>query len=88
MRLLRIGSPLFHFGILFVLVGHIVGLLIPMWLTEAVGVTQELYHLNALLVGGIAGFWATQVLPFADPTSLNAYLDLETATYAALGGGA
>jgi len=55
-RLLRIGSPLFHFGILFVLVGHIVGLLIPTWLTEAVGVTQELYHLNALLVGGLAGF--------------------------------
>ncbi|MFP5283528.1 MAG: respiratory nitrate reductase subunit gamma [Actinomycetes bacterium] len=55
-RLLRIGSPLFHFGILFVLVGHIVGLLIPMSWTEAVGVSQELYHLNALVVGGVAGF--------------------------------
>ena len=55
-RLLRIGSPLFHFGILFVLVGHIVGLLIPKSWTEAVGVSEELYHLNALLFGGIAGF--------------------------------
>lgn len=55
-RLLRIGSPLFHFGILFVLVGHIVGLLIPMSWTSALGVSQELYHLNALIVGGIAGF--------------------------------
>ena len=28
-RLLRIASPLFHFGILAVLVGHIMGLVIP-----------------------------------------------------------
>src|SRR5215207_996000 len=55
-RLLRIGSPLFHFGLLFVLVGHIGGLLIPMSWTEAVGVSQELYHVNALLFGSIAGF--------------------------------
>ena len=36
-RLLRIGSPLFHFGILLVLVGHIGGLVIPESWTEAVG---------------------------------------------------
>lgn len=54
-RLLRIGSPLFHFGILFVLVGHIIGLVIPEHWTAAVGVSEELYHLNALLVGGVAG---------------------------------
>ena len=54
-RLLRIGSPLFHFGILFVLVGHIVGLLIPESWTEAFGVSEGLYHVNAILVGGIAG---------------------------------
>jgi nitrate reductase gamma subunit len=28
-RLLRIGSPLFHFGMLGVLAGHIIGLVIP-----------------------------------------------------------
>jgi len=55
-RLLRIGSPLFHFGLLFVLIGHIVGLIIPKRWTEAVGVSQEFYHANALIVGGIAGF--------------------------------
>ena len=55
-RLLRIGSPLFHFGILFVLVGHIGGLLIPMRWTEAAGVTQEMYHAGALVIGGAAGF--------------------------------
>ena len=55
-RLLRIGSPLFHFGLLFVLVGHIVGLLIPESVTERLHVSEHLYHANALVVGGIAGF--------------------------------
>jgi methyl acetate hydrolase len=30
---------------------------------------------------GIGGFWATQIFPFADPTSIGAYFDLETAVY-------
>ncbi|MFC9764322.1 serine hydrolase domain-containing protein [Rhodococcus jostii] len=30
---------------------------------------------------GIAGYWATQVLPFADPVSFGGYLDFETAAY-------
>jgi nitrate reductase gamma subunit len=54
-RLLRIGSPLFHFGLLVVLVGHIGGLVIPIAWTKAVGISQESYHFNALLFGGIAG---------------------------------
>ena len=54
-RLLRIGSPLFHFGILLVLVGHVGGLVIPESWTEAVGVSEGIYHFNALLFGGIAG---------------------------------
>jgi methyl acetate hydrolase len=32
--------------------------------------------------GGIGGFWATQILPFADPTSVGGYLEFETAVYA------
>ena len=55
-RLLRIGSPLFHFGILFVLLGHIGGLLIPDGWTEAVGITEHMYHVVAVVVGTIAGF--------------------------------
>ena len=31
---------------------------------------------------GVAGFWGTQILPFADATSVVGYLDLETAVYA------
>ncbi len=33
---------------------------------------------------GIGGFWATQILPFADPTSVSGYLDFETAVYDSL----
>lgn len=33
---------------------------------------------------GLAGFWATQILPFADAASVGGYLDFETAAYRAL----
>jgi nitrate reductase gamma subunit len=54
-RLLRIGSPLFHFGLLLVIIGHIGGLVVPQAWTEALGVSEGLYHLNALLIGSVAG---------------------------------
>lgn len=37
---------------------------------------------------GIGGFWATQIFPFVDPTSVVGYLDFETAVYASLAVGA
>ena len=52
---LRWGSPMFHIGILFVLLGHIGGLLIPESWTEAVGVTEHTYHLMAVFLGTVAG---------------------------------
>ena len=30
---------------------------------------------------GVGGFWATQIFPFADPTSVPSYYDFETAVY-------
>lgn len=54
-RLLRIGSPLFHFGILVVIAGHIGGLVIPKSWTGAVGISEGMYHFNALLWGTLAG---------------------------------
>ncbi len=33
---------------------------------------------------GIGGFWATQIFPFADPTSVGGYLEFETAAYAGI----
>ncbi|WP_153505008.1 respiratory nitrate reductase subunit gamma [Cumulibacter manganitolerans] len=57
-RLLRWGSPLFHFGMLGVVGGHIIGLLIPQSWTDAVGLSREAYHLIALVGGLIAGIMA------------------------------
>ncbi|HKS47745.1 MAG TPA: respiratory nitrate reductase subunit gamma [Amycolatopsis sp.] len=54
-RLLRLGSPLFHFGILVVALGHIGGLLIPKSWTEAVGISETAYHIGAVVLGTIAG---------------------------------
>ncbi|WP_028800540.1 respiratory nitrate reductase subunit gamma [Streptomyces sp. 142MFCol3.1] len=54
-RLLRIGSPLFHFGILVVLLGHIGGLVIPKSWTTAAGISEHTYHVGAVVLGTIAG---------------------------------
>jgi len=54
-RLLRIGSPLFHFGLLVVIIGHIGGLVIPKAWTDAIGISEEMYHFVALALGTIAG---------------------------------
>ena len=35
----------------------------------------------------VGGFWATQILPFADPNSFGAYMEFETAVYDALRSG-
>lgn len=53
--ILRWGSPLFHFGILLVLIGHVGGLLVPKSWTEAVGITEHTYHLTAVFLGTVAG---------------------------------
>lgn len=54
-KLLAIGSPLFHFGALMAIVGHIMGLIIPKSWTDAMGITQHTYHLVAVIGGLIAG---------------------------------
>jgi nitrate reductase gamma subunit len=54
-RLLRIGSPLFHFGILGVIFGHVGGLIIPKSWTSAVGISEHVYHLAAVTLGTAAG---------------------------------
>lgn len=51
-KLLRLGSNLFHFGIIFVFGGHVMGLLIPIEVYELLGVTEHQYH-NIALIGGI-----------------------------------
>lgn len=55
---LRWGSQLFHWGVIFALLGHIGGLGVPMPWYEALGVSPELYHLSAIIIGGLAGLAA------------------------------
>jgi nitrate reductase gamma subunit len=54
-RLLRIGSPLFHFGILVVVVGHVIGLVVPKSWTTALGLSEHAYHVQAVALGTVAG---------------------------------
>jgi len=54
-RLLRLGSPLFHFGMIGVFFGHVLGLGIPESWTHAVGISDEVYHAFAIGGGVLAG---------------------------------
>lgn len=53
-KILRWGSPLFHYGMLAVIAGHVVGLLIPAAWLEFFGITEHLYHLGATWLGTVA----------------------------------
>lgn len=52
---LRIANPLFHFGLLCVIGGHVVGVLIPKTWTAAIGINDHMYHEGALYMGAVAG---------------------------------
>lgn len=53
---LRWGSLLFHYGIIFVFFGHVLGLLIPeSFITDSIGIKNEVYHQIAISFGGVAG---------------------------------
>ncbi|WP_417286842.1 respiratory nitrate reductase subunit gamma [Corynebacterium variabile] len=54
-RILRLASPLFHWGMMFVIIGHLMGLAIPKSWTTSVGVSETAYHLIATIPGTIAG---------------------------------
>jgi len=49
------GSNLFHVGILVIFAGHFVGLLTPIWIFDALGISHTFKQLLAIGVGGIAG---------------------------------
>lgn len=54
-KLLRLSSPLFHWGMMFVIIGHLMGLAIPKSWTRAMGISDHAYHLIATIPGTIAG---------------------------------
>lgn len=53
--ILRWANPMFHFGILAVFFGHVMGLGIPKSWTDAAGISDEMYHFMAISVGAVAG---------------------------------
>lgn len=52
---LRLGSNLFHIGILLLFVGHFVGLLTPPALYHALGLTTSAKQILAVVAGGVFG---------------------------------
>ena len=52
------GSNLFHLGVLVLFVGHFVGLLTPINVFDAAGISHGFKQLGALVVGGNAGIAA------------------------------
>lgn len=52
---LRLGSILFHIGIIGLLGGHAVGLLTPVVVWDTLGVTHEAKQLFAMAAGGVMG---------------------------------
>jgi nitrate reductase gamma subunit len=52
---LILGSVLFHVGVLTILFGHLFGLLTPLWLIEALGISHGAKQILAVAVGGVAG---------------------------------
>ena len=52
---LVLGSILFHLGILAIFAGHFVGLLTPLVVWEALGVTHGAKQMLAIVAGGVAG---------------------------------
>ena len=55
---LVVGSVLFHVGILIIFFGHLIGLLTPIQLFDALGIGHGFKQLGAIVVGGIAGVMA------------------------------
>ena len=55
---LVMGSILFHIGVLVILVGHLGGLLTPIWIFDALGISHSAKQILAIVAGGVAGAMA------------------------------
>lgn len=57
-RQLIYGSVLFHVGVLIVFFGHLVGLLTPIAIFDALGIGHGFKQMMAIVIGGVAGGFA------------------------------
>lgn len=55
---LIIGSVLFHVGVLVIFFGHLGGLLTPIWIFDALGISHGAKQILAVVAGGVAGVMA------------------------------
>jgi len=55
---LVMGSIMFHVGVLVIFFGHLIGLLTPIWIFDAIGISHGAKQLLAVVAGGIAGVMA------------------------------
>lgn len=53
---LKLGSLMFHLGIIPVIGGHVAGLAIPQSWMESLGISDHMYHIGAVYVGSAFGF--------------------------------
>ncbi|MBL8579203.1 MAG: respiratory nitrate reductase subunit gamma [Mesorhizobium sp.] len=53
-----VGSVLFHVGVLIIFAGHLVGLLTPIQVFDALGVSHGAKQMLAIVAGGVAGMMA------------------------------
>jgi nitrate reductase gamma subunit len=54
-RQLMWGSNLFHVGILLIFLGHLFGLLTPIWVFDMLGISHTFKQWMAIVIGGVAG---------------------------------
>jgi len=54
-RQFMLGSNLFHVGILVIFFGHFIGLLTPITVFDALGISHGFKQLLSIVVGGLAG---------------------------------
>jgi len=52
------GSILFHVGVIIIFFGHLVGLLTPIQIFDALGISHTAKQVLAIVVGGVAGIMA------------------------------
>jgi nitrate reductase gamma subunit len=54
-KILGWASPMFHYGALMAVGGHVIGLMIPKSLTNAVGMSEHTYRWFSAIAGAVAG---------------------------------
>ncbi|WP_461307681.1 respiratory nitrate reductase subunit gamma, partial [Albidovulum sp.] len=57
-RQMILGSVLFHVGVLVIFFGHLIGLLTPIWVFDALGISHGAKQILAVVAGGVAGIMA------------------------------